>query len=344
MYKPVSEDSYIYNEGLLMQYLYNCHGQNTDPVLDFNLEGPCFEYNGLYRLLDSFCSLTGFDPSRITLLTGNMIEQHPAYRVQLMPRFWYEVFEIQQWCRQNIIDTGNQPAYHFANFIGRSTWHRLWTATILDCYHSRRTLQTFNSSVRSHYVVKDHTVDCLGLDDLVRNECDIIPSVVEFLQTCPRTIANDAAEIQDVATYIPQSECYPIQHPANLNILKYYHKIFVDIVCETRIMGNVFFVTEKTWRCIVARRPFIVVGSQHFLANLKRLGFKTFNDWWDEGYDEYAPQQRIKEIEKILAQISNWSLIELHNKLQQMHATLEHNYAVFQSLTYQQIQKVFDEQ
>ena len=107
--------------------------------------------------------------------------------------------------------------------------------------------------------------------------------------------------------------------------------------------GNCFFVTEKTWRGIVARRPFIVMGSWHFLANLKRLGFQTFDRWWDEGYDDCESKNRVKEIEKLLALIASWPLSELQAKLQEMKSVLDHNYTVFQTLTYKQIADIFDE-
>jgi hypothetical protein len=341
IYQPFSEEDFVYNEGLLMQHLYQCWLQKLDPVIDFIVEGPCAEYNGLYRLLDSFCDTTGFDPSRILLRTGNMIENHPRYRVEIVPDYWYEVTEIQNWIKKQNIATGLSPKYHFCNFTGRSTWYRLWIATILNSYHATKTLQTFNSGIRSNYVVKEHTVDRLGLEDLVRNECDIIPQVAAFLDSCPKIIPEEIDQIKHIKPYIQQIEHYPIQHPANLNILKYYSDIFVDIVCETKVLGNVFFVSEKTWRCIIARRPFIVVGGQFFLTNLKKLGFKTFDKWWDEGYDDYAPQQRIKEIEKILEKISSWPLSRLQQTLLEMQQTLDHNYQVFQNLTYDQINQVF---
>ena len=343
MYKPISEDRYIHDEGLLMQYLYQCHQNATDPVVNFHLEGPCATHNGLYRLLDKFCSATNCDPGRISLVTGNMIESHPKYNVKKLPKYWYEVIQIQQWLDTHQIETGTAPAYHFGHFVGRSTWARLWIATLLDCYHSTQTLQTFNSSPGSHYVVKEHIVDRLGLDDLVLHECDILADTVKFLNLCPRTMAKDIEEISRMQTFIPQTDHYPIQHPANLNILRHYHNIFVDIVCETRVEGNCFFVTEKTWRSIVARRPFIVMGSWHFLANLKRLGFQTFDRWWDEGYDDCESKNRVKEIEKLLALIASWSLTELQAKLQEMKSVLDHNYTVFQTLTYKQIADTFDE-
>lgn len=341
-YHQVIEDNKLWRKDLLVMYLYDCVNSNQAAVIDFNLEGSCCHANGMYRLLDEFCNHTGYDPSQISIKTANMTEQHDYYQIIKKPDYWYEVLKIKEWLVGKNINSGNHPTYHFGNFIGRANWSRVWIASLLNYRYSDKTLQTFNSALRSHYIVKQDTCDFLGLEDLIKQNCDILPNVIEFLQTCPRVIDEDIEYIKKVKPFIHQLDYYPIQHPANLNILKQYADIFVDIVCETRVTGNCFFVTEKTWRCIVARRPFITVGNQYFLSNLQRLGFKTFNQWWDEGYDEYTQCDRIKEIEKLLEKIASWSPDELHDKLVEMKDTLDHNYSVFRSLTYQKIKETFE--
>ena len=93
----------------------------------------------------------------------------------------------------------------------------------------------------------------------------------------------------------------------------------------------------------MAGRPFIIMGSQHYLQNLRRLGFRTFNEFWDEGYDDYDPTQRIKEIEKLIQSLANKSLKEMQVMLVKMKPILDHNFQRFKTLTYQQIQETFDE-
>jgi hypothetical protein len=125
--------------------------------------------------------------------------------------------------------------------------------------------------------------------------------------------------------------------------LKYYNNIFVDIVHETFVRDEVCFATEKTWRTMLARRPFITMGGRNHLSNLRKLGFRTFNNIWDEGYDEYGMQGRVKEIIKLLDTISSWSVGKMQQVLQDMQPILEHNYNVFMTLTHQQIQRTFND-
>jgi hypothetical protein len=45
-------------------------------------------------------------------------------------------------------------------------------------------------------------------------------------------------------------------------------------------------MTEKVWKPIIYMHPFIVLGSVYTLKNLKKLGYKTFPEFFDESYDE----------------------------------------------------------
>lgn len=346
MHKIISEDTRIYNEYQLVMYLYKCFINNKDIVLDFHLEGPCCSRNNLYNILDEFCNATQFKKSRIKIYTGNALEHHNEYEIIFKPEYWYEIKLINDWSRNNKLDINSKPTKHFGIFVGRSSWSRLWMSTILYRY-KEQTLQTFHSGYDQNYVVSqaNNTNDLLELDELNRFRCDIISEVAEFLDHCPINQINDLDLVQKTKMFIPanNNNCFPIQHPANLNILKWYNNIFVDIVCETRMVGNIFFATEKTWRCIIAQRPFIIVGPPHFLSNLKKLGFQTFNNFWNEGYDEYPPSHRIREIELVINDLANKTIDELHQMLRNMQPILEHNYKTFKTLDYQTIKKAFNE-
>ena len=45
------------------------------------------------------------------------------------------------------------------------------------------------------------------------------------------------------------------------------------------------FVTEKTYRNIKYKKPFIIMGQHHILASLHKQGYKTFHPLIDESYD-----------------------------------------------------------
>ena len=74
-----------------------------------------------------------------------------------------------------------------------------------------------------------------------------------------------------------------------------YNTSYYSIVAETTADNEYSHFTEKVAKPIVALRPFVAFCGQHYLKNLKRLGFQTFSDVIDETYDSIADiDQRFK--------------------------------------------------
>jgi len=75
---------------------------------------------------------------------------------------------------------------------------------------------------------------------------------------------------------------------------------------EPSLFGR--FCTEKTWKCINTYMPFILVTRPHTLQALRNLGFKTFDQWWDEGYDTVIDDlERLDVLIKLLDDLSTWT-------------------------------------
>lgn len=334
-------DRKIWRKDILFAYLQKCANAGTSAVIDFDLEGSCAEALGLYRLLDEFCARENYPKNSITIKTANMVEHHAEYNIVREPDYWYEIKEIKSWLLHNPICIKNDITHYFANFSSRSNWFRLWVATILNSRYSDKTLQTYHYDPNSENLNYNGYI---GVDDLFKYKCDLINEAVEFLKSCPRTI--DIEYLKNLnncknSVYQHENSYYPIQHPSNLNLLQYYKNIFVDIVVEPNIAGNSFLVTEKLWRTIIARRPFIVISNRNYLNNLRKLGFQTFNEFWDEGYDEYEGSQRIIEFEKVLEILAVLPLHSLDNKLKEMQHILDHNFKTFINLTPSKIYSAF---
>jgi hypothetical protein len=86
------------------------------------------------------------------------------------------------------------------------------------------------------------------------------------------------------------------------------------------------YLTEKTFKAIVMKRPFVIVGSVGSLAKLRELGFKTFDGFWNEDYDqEPEPNQRLKKVLDITNRISQLSVADLQQMCYNMQDILEHN-------------------
>ena len=115
-----------------------------------------------------------------------------------------------------------------------------------------------------------------------------------------------------------------------LSPLRQLMESFLFLVTETCYFQNKTHLTEKIFKPIVLRMPFILVGCANNLEYLRSYGFKTFGDFWDESYDTiFDPIQRLDAIVKILKDISSMSLAEQQDMLVKMQPILDHNYNLF---------------
>lgn len=97
---------------------------------------------------------------------------------------------------------------------------------------------------------------------------------------------------------------------------------FLHVVTETVI--DRVHLTEKIFKPIVLKQPFVLVGGAGCLRYLKDYGFKTFNRWWSEDYDNIQdPVQRMRAV----AEIVNWvgKQGKLESLRNQMKETLDYN-------------------
>jgi hypothetical protein len=67
-----------------------------------------------------------------------------------------------------------------------------------------------------------------------------------------------------------------------------YNQTAYSVIAETCWQDNFAFFTEKTSKPIIARRLFVMFAGRGYLANLRRLGFRTFGEIIDESYDDIS--------------------------------------------------------
>lgn len=90
---------------------------------------------------------------------------------------------------------------------------------------------------------------------------------------------------------------------------------------------DMFFMSEKIFKPLIKKQPFILISKPHYLKNLKELGFKTFGEFWDESYDsEEMGDERLSKIFKIIKEINNKDISELETTYKKMIPILEHNF------------------
>jgi hypothetical protein len=300
---------------------------NTGSVeIDLFTEGPCCQHSGINAMLDMIVDQFGFNPANFKILTCNQL---PSSKYQEVRKSFVELEYIKEYVK-NLNSgpaskdfwfpwkTSDKFKKKFAIFIGRSNWQRLGLASyIYSCAPDE-------STITYHYDPKvDYHISNFGLEDFLNRHWDSWQQVHNFAQHLPMKFE----EID-----------YPIlwNHGA-FDLAQHYEDVFCEVVCETYFSGKTFFITEKTFRCILNRRPFLVQGPKYFLKNLKKLGFKTFDSWWTEGYDNDPEDCKYENLVKVIDYINSQSLETIKHWYDDMEEILEHNYQTLLSLTDDQI-------
>ena len=102
------------------------------------------------------------------------------------------------------------------------------------------------------------------------------------------------------------------------------------VVTETIYYDPKLHLTEKIFKPIVAKRPFLLVGAPGNLAYLRRYGFKTFDRWVDESYDlETDHYLRIELITRELQKLCSMTPTELKQMHKEMQEVLDYNFNYF---------------
>lgn len=113
-------------------------------------------------------------------------------------------------------------------------------------------------------------------------------------------------------------------------VKKYIDQSLLSLVTETNfIKGSPLFLTEKIFKPIGMKHPFIVASKPHTLKFLKTLGYKTFDTLIDESYDnETDDGQRLLKIVGELSRLKSLSVEEIENFKLNALPIVEHNFNV----------------
>jgi len=92
-----------------------------------------------------------------------------------------------------------------------------------------------------------------------------------------------------------------------------YEKTAINIVTETTFSKNRVFLSEKTFHPIINLQPFVMFASNGQLAELRKLGFKTFGNMIDESYDDETDNhKRFKMVCNEILRLSNMSIDDIN--------------------------------
>ena len=164
--------------------------------------------------------------------------------------------------------------------------------------HKQYSKLSFMSIRRQHHT-RDHIVSKLTpvLDNFIWSYRD-------------KTLPNDAA-LTDV-------NYQRFFNPA------WYDDTYFSTVVETSQQGVCYWPTDKTFKACAYYHPFLLIGQYHTLKRLKQLGFETYNNIFDESYDDIIDFD--SRLDAIIKNINNFDLVPYDSETQRR---LKHNHDHF---------------
>lgn len=108
---------------------------------------------------------------------------------------------------------------------------------------------------------------------------------------------------------------------------------YVSVVSEAHCgdSDQTLFLSEKIFKPIATRHPFMVMGNRWSIKKMKEIGYKTFDNLIDQTYDDLPTHERLLSLIESIKKIEN-----IQDKLgwfKEFETDLEHNYNLLISKT-----------
>ena len=245
---------------------------------------------------------------------------------------------------------GWKSHYYFFHGWAALDWYRGYNRSYLITEPEERVItKTFImpnrivGGLRSHRLEMLYYIFKLGLMNNYISCPDICPAEGESVKDLLLTVAlmrEDAVEVFDSAALplnMPNEQGHPM-HSCWLSLFDESAECLLYLVTETVASGRRQHLTEKIFKPICLRMPFILLGTAGSLEYLRSYGFKTFATVWDESYDTIEDDDlRIAAIAELLKNIDQLPAAAKQDLFRQCADIIEHNYHHFYSGAFEEI-------
>lgn len=229
------------------------------------------------------------------------------------------------------------------------------TVPTLESKHYDKKFLNFNRRWRGHRTVLVALLYALDLikyghvslakSDDYRDWHSVFGRNRYLMETCPEGLAILDGIEHDILTNHPEFYLDKDDLTINRAVLDdstnyLYNETYFSVVTETFMFQRERpdeygrFLSEKTFKPVAMRHPFIIASTPNFLVKFKELGYKSFSPYINEDYDnEPDDAVRMMMIVKEIERLSTLSTEELEEFLVAMREICEHNYNLLMSRT-----------
>lgn len=301
-------------------YLEDIKNEKAFLLVDSSFEG--YHDDWIFEFFHTECGERNINPNYIIFVTGNSIvedcysdwlKNNPQQKnIKVVP---YSHFEFDTYLLSNDLPPGNDnfpPT--FEEHIEYKSKNKIVSFCNLN-KKPRRHRINFYSLLHKNNLLKDGLVSMNDFHESIEF-CDYKltdEETNEIKKTLPSLIYDTSNE-----TYDP-----------NYYVTRFNDKVCLDtffsVISEAQYEDTqrTIFLSEKIFKVMMCSHPFMVLGNKHSLKELKKLGYKTFDKWIDESYDEMSDCERFEKIIDNLKKI-----VSIEDKIswfKEMEDVIKHN-------------------
>lgn len=305
-----------YHEDFLVDFF--CAGYQGQPIVIIASDGENLIRRGIVSFFEELCQQGVLKRELVTFQSYDL-DWEPNFNHRKLG--WHPAFTRQD----RYVQFGHIPAINSdAKFVGclisRFTPSRLKLAYQIDKTFPNDNFLTFrnandiNGSGKNFYAMIDPTIDA------------VYPEYQDQLNW----LAGKKFDVDEKLTNIGLAEGFLPW----IEACKAYHALWpqyqIEVVTETDIFSN-SFLTEKTAKCLISAKPFVVMSGPGSLKRLQDIGFTTYHSVIDESYDlETMPHNRMTAMMHSLKEL--YHSPDKQNKINQLNDIAKHNQSIYDKI------------
>jgi hypothetical protein len=240
---------------------------------------------------------------------------------------------------------GGEQFYYFFHGWAALDWYRGYDKTFLtQDPEYRKITKTFmspNRIIGGRRLHRLYMLYWMQKHDIIKNNWVSCPTVCPVEKWSLEHIAVQnkvhlkLPDIVDTVKKIPTPLLFPGEDKSVMSSFKLTNmdiaaECLLYHVNETVGAGQRLHLTEKTFKPICMKMPFILTATQGSLEYLRSYGFKTFDTVWDESYDTIGDdKKRYRIIGELLRDLDLLSVDEKQELFEKCIPIIEHNYDHF---------------
>ena len=282
-----------------------------------SLDKQVFDMTGEYYTVHNY-DIDSYD-RRIAFVDRSAIGRHhpthnPEFRIELDKRLNllhsqnFKIIYTSSWeSKQNIKNMNLYPPYKEDQMLWSGDVSWFWFYMYDKHKHSKFNFDHSNKKYDFLYLNKAPRGHREKLYNKLSNKGVLENSLHTFWPDRKLPAEYELPWAQDYPQYGMDQDIYE----------KPYNDTACSIVSETNDNDYEVFMTEKIWKPIIAQQFFVVHGNYLYLQKLRDMGFRTYNNYFEEAYDlDRDPNLRIDTIVDVCDRLRDapWQDMYLQSK------------------------------